>query len=68
MNNSKEFQDAKSIRSGNSHVASRPVSFPPHPIPEGMLSRKMLNQYAVDNPTLPVNLRFSHLFQILAEC
>ena len=21
---------------------------------------KMLNQYAVDNPTLPVNLRFSH--------
>ena len=28
----------------------------------------MLNQYAVDNPTSPVNLRFSHLFQILAEC
>ena len=23
---------------------------------------------AVDNPTLPVNLRFSHLFNILAEC
>ena len=39
MSNSKEFQDAESIRSGNSHVASRPVSFPPHPIPEGMLSR-----------------------------
>ena len=36
---SKEFQDAESIRSGNSHVTSRPVSFPPHPIPEGMLSR-----------------------------
>ena len=30
--------------------------------------QKMLNQYAVDNPTLPVNLRFSHLFKILAEC
>ena len=29
---------------------------------------KMLNQYAVDNPTLPVNLRFSHFFKILAEC
>ena len=28
----------------------------------------MLNQYAVDNPTLPVNLRFSHLFKILTEC
>ena len=39
MNDSKDFQDAETIRSGNSHVTSRPVSFPPHPIPEGMLSR-----------------------------
>ena len=39
MNDSKDFQDAKSVRSGNSHVASQPVSFPPHPIPGGMLSR-----------------------------
>ena len=39
MNDSKDFQDAESIRSGDSHVTSRPVSFPPHPIPEGMLSR-----------------------------
>ena len=39
MNDSKDFQDAESIRSGNSHVTSRPVSFPPHPIPEGMRSR-----------------------------
>ena len=39
MNESRDFQDAESIRSGNSHVTSRPVSFPPHPIPEGMLSR-----------------------------
>ena len=31
------FQDAESVRSGNSHVTSRPVSFPPHPMPEGML-------------------------------
>ena len=37
MNDSKDFQDAESVRSGNSHVTSRPVSFPPHPIPEGML-------------------------------
>ena len=36
MNDSKEFQDAESIRSRNSHVTSRPVSFPPHPIPGGM--------------------------------
>ena len=41
MNDSKDFQDAESIRSGNSHVTSRPVSFPPHPIPEGMLSRSV---------------------------
>ena len=41
MNDSRDFQDAESIRSGNSHVASRPVSFPPHPIPEGMLSRSI---------------------------
>ena len=39
MNDSKDFQDVESIRSGNSHVTSRPVSFPPHRIPEGMLSR-----------------------------
>ena len=28
MNDSKDFQDAESDRSGNSHVTSRPVSFP----------------------------------------
>ena len=39
MSDSREFQDAESIRSGNSHVNSRPLSFSPHPIPEGMPSR-----------------------------
>ena len=29
MNDSKDFQDADSIRSGNSHVTSQHVSFPP---------------------------------------
>ena len=37
MNDSRDFQDAESVRSGHSHVASQPVFFPPHPIPEGML-------------------------------
>ena len=37
MNDSKDFQDAESMRSGNSHVTSRLVSFPPHPIREDML-------------------------------
>ena len=41
VNDSKDFQDAESIRSGNSHVNSRPVSFPPHPIPEGMLRHSL---------------------------
>ena len=41
MNDSEDCQDAESVRSGNSHVTSRPVSFPPHPIPEGMLSRSV---------------------------
>ena len=39
QDDSRVFQDAESARSGNSYVSSRPVSFPPQPIPEGMLSR-----------------------------
>ena len=39
VNDSKDFLDAESVRSGNSHVTSRPVSFPPHSVPEGMLGR-----------------------------
>ena len=42
MNDSKDFQVAESIRSGNSHVTSRPVSFPPYPIPEGMLRHSFI--------------------------
>ena len=41
MNDSRDFQDAESVRSGHSHVASQFVSFPPHPIPDGMLSRSI---------------------------
>ena len=37
MNDSQDFQDAESVRSGNSHGTSQPMSFPPHPILEGML-------------------------------
>ena len=37
---------------------------------EGMIREifKMLSQYAVDNPTLPVNQCFSNFIQILVEC
>ena len=41
MNDSKDFQDAESVLSGNSHVTSRPVSFPPHPVPGGMTRRSI---------------------------
>ena len=41
VNDWKDFQDVESIRSGNSRVTSRTVSLPPHPIPEGMLSRSL---------------------------
>ena len=37
MNDSKDFQDAESVRSGNSHVTNQPMLFPTHPLPEGML-------------------------------
>ena len=35
MNEFKDFQDAESVRSGNSHVTNQPMFFPKHPIPEG---------------------------------
>ena len=38
---SRDFQDAESVRSGHSHVTSQLVSFPPHPIPGGMISRSI---------------------------
>ena len=50
MNDSKEFQDAESVRSGNSHVTSRPVSFPPHPILGGMLRRSFVSPRRKEGP------------------
>ena len=39
LNDSRDFQDAESLRSGLLHVTSRQVSFPPFRDPGGMLSR-----------------------------
>ena len=50
MNDSKECQDAESIRSGNSHVTSRTVSFPKHPIPEGMLRHSFVTPSRREGP------------------
>ena len=41
MNGSRDFQDAESVRSGQSHVTSQPVFSPPHPDPGGMRSRSL---------------------------
>ena len=49
-NDSRDFQDAESVRSGHSHVASQPVSFPPHPVPDGMLSRSFGMPSCKDGP------------------
>ena len=50
MNGSKDFQDAESVRSGNSHVTSQPVSFPPHPIPEGLLRPSFVSPRRKEGP------------------
>ena len=50
MDDSKDFQDAESVRSGNSHVTSRPVSFPPHPIPGGMLRHSFVSPSRREGP------------------
>ena len=50
MNDSKDFQDVESVRSGKSHVISRPVSFPPHPIPEGMLRPSFVSPRRKEGP------------------
>ena len=50
LNDSKDFQDAESILSGNSHVTSRPVSFSPHPIPEGMLRHSFVTPSRREGP------------------
>ena len=41
MNDSRDFKDAESVRSGQSHVASQPAFFTPHPDLGGMLSRSL---------------------------
>ena len=50
MSDSKGFQDAESVRSGTSHVTSRPVSFLPHPIPEGMLRHSFVTPSRREGP------------------
>ena len=50
MNDSKDFQDAESVRSGHSHVTAQPESFPPHPVTGGVLSRSIGMPSRKDGP------------------
>ena len=50
MNDSEDFQDAESVRTKNSHVTSEPVSFPPHPIPGGMLRHSFVSPSRREGP------------------
>ena len=46
MNDYKDFQDAESVR----HVTSRPVSFPPHPIPERTVRHSFVSPRRKEGP------------------
>ena len=50
MNDSKDFQDAESVRSGNSHVASQPGVSPKHPPFEGLLRPSFVSPRRTDGP------------------
>ena len=50
MNDSKDFQDAESIHSGNSHVTSQPGIFPKHPPFQGMLRPSFISQRQTEEP------------------
>ena len=50
MNDSKDFQDAESVRSGNSLVTSQPGVFPIHSPFVGMLKPSFISQRQTDGP------------------
>ena len=50
MNDSKDFQDAESIRSGKSHVTSPPGLFLKHPPFQGLLKPAFISQQQAEEP------------------
>ena len=50
MNDSEDFQDTESVRSGNSHVTNQPMLFPTHPVPEGMLRPSFVSPRRKEGP------------------
>ena len=58
----RDFQDAASVRSGHSHVTRQLVSFPPHPIPDGMLSRSIGMSSRRDGQTFGTRMVYRETF------
>ena len=50
MNDSKDFQDAESVRSGNSHVTSQPMLFLKHLVFEGLLRPSFVSPRRKEGP------------------
>ena len=50
MSDSRDFKDAESVRSGQSHVTSQPAFSPPVRDPDGMLSRSLGKPSRNDGP------------------
>ena len=50
MYDSGDFQDAESVRSGNSHVTSQLVLFPKHPAIEGFLRPSFVSPRRKEGP------------------
>ena len=50
MIDSKDFQDAESVRIGNSQVTSQPGLFPKHPLLEGLLRPSFVSLRRTDGP------------------
>ena len=67
MHDSMNFQDAESVRSGHSHVVSKSVSVPPHPVPGWLLSRSLRMPSRREGPpkhlghTCYIGKRFLHI-------
>ena len=49
LSDARDSKDAE-LHSGHSHVTSQPLSFPPHPVPGGMLSRSIGMPSRKDGP------------------
>ena len=66
INDPKDFQDAESVRNGNSHVTNQPMLFPSNPIPEGMLRPSFVSLRRREGPPsiwafLQIHLHFHQL-------